>query len=153
MVTVFSDVLEVPSHGYPIPEMWLHLYKHCVCLGNSIVQYIKSSGRPNEGKEVLRGMQLVVTVRNGYNFGATWGVRVPGGGGGGLWALGYPSRTEEGLTGPRVAPPGKPGIGTPPPPPQPCGWWAGHPPPSAVMHVLLSVLGRRSAAQGGGVKT
>ena len=32
---------------------------------------------------------------------------------GGLWALGYPSRTEEGLTGPRVAPPGKPGAGAP----------------------------------------
>ena len=31
----------------------------------------------------------------------------------GLWALGYLSRPEEGLTGPRVAPLGKPGEGAP----------------------------------------
>jgi len=31
----------------------------------------------------------------------------------GLWALGCPSRTNEGITGPRVASPGKPGAGAP----------------------------------------
>ena len=43
-----------------------------------------------------------------------------------LWALGYPSRTEEGLTGPRVAPTGKTGASAPHPPPPPshtAGGW------------------------------
>ena len=46
--------------------------------------------------------------------------------------------------GPRVAPPGKPGAGAPHTHPNHAA--GGRGPPSAVVHVLLSVLGRRSAA-------
>ena len=61
--------------------------------------------------------QVPTSMGGRVQRGVGWG----GGGGrclsGGLWALGYPSRTEEGLTGPRVAPLGKLGAGTPHTPP------------------------------------
>ena len=72
----------------------------------------------------------------------------------GLWALGFGLSFlhRRGPYGPTGCPSGEAGRRRTSHPPQPRRQ-AGHTPPSAVVHVLLSVLGRRSAALGGGVKT